>query len=163
MQVDPHYRIPIRAIALVSIVIVLLSLINIGSSIALNAILSLSTLALYVSYLIPIILLVMKRFRGEHINFGPFGLGRFGLWINLYAIVFGVYIVIFLPFPVATPVSAESMNYAGPVFIGLLLIALIDWFVRGRKHYAGPRQEETDMEFEAKEPGVNVTEHPKGS
>ena len=102
-----------------------------------NAILSLSTLALYVSYLIPIILLVMKRLRKEPIAFGPFKLGQYiplaaaasiieltieagraGLWINIYAIVFAIYIVIFLPFPVATPVSAQSMNYAGPVFIG---------------------------------------------
>lgn len=140
----------------------LLSLINIGSSIALNAILSLSTLALYVSYLIPITLLIMKRLRKEPIQFGPWHLGRFGLWINLYALVFGIYIVIFLPFPAATPVDAESMNYAGPVFLGLLLIALIDWFVRGRKHYAGPMQENV-FEADAKEPGVSVTEHPKGS
>ncbi|KAK4546356.1 hypothetical protein LTR36_002033 [Oleoguttula mirabilis] len=161
--VDPHYHIPIRSIALVSVVIVLLSLINIGSSIALNAILSLSTLALYVSYLIPITLLVMKRLRKEPIEFGPWRLGASGLWINLYAIAFGIYIVIFLPFPVATPVNAASMNYAGPVFLGLLLIALIDWFVRGRKHYVGPTQEDIGYEVEAKEPCVSVTAHPKGS
>ena len=80
-----------------------------------NAILSLSTLALYVSYVIPIILLIMKRLRKEHIDFGPFKLGRSGLWINIYAVVFAIYIIIFLPFPAETPVSAESMNYAGPV------------------------------------------------
>ncbi|KAK5133339.1 hypothetical protein LTR08_007864 [Meristemomyces frigidus] len=160
--VEPHYHIPIRAIALVSIIIMLLSLINIGSSIALNAILSLSTLALYVSYLIPIILLVMKRLRKEHIDFGPFKLGRLGLWINLYAIAFAVYIVIFLPFPAATPVTAESMNYAGPVFIGFVLIALIDWFVRGRKYYVGPMQEDTGSDVDTKEANVNITEHPKG-
>ncbi|KAK5123027.1 hypothetical protein LTR85_003593 [Meristemomyces frigidus] len=161
--VDPYYRIPIRSLALVSVVIVLLSLINIGSSIALNAILSLSTLALYISYLIPITLLIIKRLRKDPIDFGPWRLGRFGLWINMYALAFGIYISIFLPFPAATPVNASSMNYAGPVFIGLLLVALIDWFVRGRKHYAGPTHEETGIDFEAKEPGVNVTEHSKGS
>ena len=42
--VNPTYHIPIRSICLVSFVMVLLSLINIGSAVALNAILSLSTL-----------------------------------------------------------------------------------------------------------------------
>jgi len=125
----------------VSTVVILLSLINIGSSIALNVILSLSTLGLYISYIIPIALLAIKRMRKEPIEFGPFHLGRYGLWINLYALVFGIFIVLFLPFPAATPVDATTMNYAGPVFLFLVLVALVDWFVRGRKHYVGPRRE----------------------
>lgn len=99
-----------RSIFLVSVVIMLLSPINIGSSIALNAILSLSTLALYVSYLIPISLLIMKRLRGERLEFGPFSLGRLGIWINGYSTLYGIFIVIFLPFPAATPFTATSMN-----------------------------------------------------
>lgn len=140
----------------------LLSLINIGSSIALNAILSLSTLALYISYLIPISLLVMKRLRSEKIEFGPFTLGRFGIWINCYAIVYEVFIVIFLPFPAATPVSAMTMNYAGPVFLGLVLIALADWIVRGRKFYDGPIRESVSVSDTYRrselEPGVNLVD-----
>ncbi|KAK4958973.1 hypothetical protein LTR10_003772 [Elasticomyces elasticus] len=161
--VDTHYHVPIRSISLVSIVIVLLSLINIGSSIALNAILSLSTLALYISYLIPITLLVLKRLRREKVTFGPFSLGRFGFWINLYALVFGIFIVIFLPFPVATPVNATTMNYAGPVFLGLVLLALVDWVVRGRHYYAGPtREENAGLEQTDDEPDVATRdEHTK--
>lgn len=136
-----------------------------------NAILSLSTLALYISYLIPIALLAIKRVRKEHIDFGPWKLGRFGLWINLYALAFGIFIVIWLPFPAAPEVTASSMNYAGPVFLGLLLIALGDWFIRGRKHYAGPTQEkvlvaESEMTARAtavKQPtAVGVVEETKG-
>jgi amino acid transporter len=127
-------------VLLVSSVIALLSLINIASSAALNAILSLTTLALYVSYLIPISLLVLKRLRKETIDFGPWHLGNFGLAVNIYALVFGIFIIIFLPFPasVAQPLTTESMNYAGPVFLCVLLLALGDWMIRGRKHYVGP-------------------------
>jgi amino acid transporter len=121
-------------------VIALLSLINIASSAALNAILSLTTLALYVSYLIPIGLLAIKRLREERIDFGPWHLGKFGLAINIYALAFGTFIIIFLPFPasVAQPLTMETMNYAGPVFLCVLLLALGDWFVRGRKNYDAP-------------------------
>lgn len=137
-------------------------MINIGSSIALNAILSLSTIALYISYLIPTTLLVLKRIRKEPINFGPFQLGRFGFWINLYAIAFGTFIVIFLPFPAVSNPNATEMNYAGPVFLGLLLIAIVDWFVRGRNRYSGPTREETVTE-ELTEISIGTVERPKGS
>jgi amino acid transporter len=127
-------------VLLVSCVIALLSLINIASSAALNAILSLTTLALYVSYLIPIALLVLKRMRKETIDLGPWHLGKYGMAINIYALAFGIFIAIFLPFPasVAQPLTMETMNYAGPVFLCVLLLALGDWFIRGRKHYDGP-------------------------
>jgi len=131
---------------------VLLSLINIGSSTALNAILSLSTLALYVSYLIPIILLFAKRAKRDAIPFGPFRLGKFGFWINLYAIIYGVFVSIWLPFPGSMPVTATTMNYAGPVFGGLLIIALLDWVFRGRKHYTGPLREVSEDEIKEVEP-----------
>lgn len=145
---NPHYRIPIRAISLVSAVVVLLSLINIGSTTALNAILSISTWALYLSYLIPITLLVIKRLRKQHIGFGPFQLGRFGLWINLYAMIYGVFICIFLPFPPQRPVTAKNMNYASPVLGGCILFGLVDWYVRGRKKFVGPLREIDDNEIQ---------------
>ena len=120
---------------------ILLSLINIGSSTALNAILSLSTWALYISYLIPITLLVIKRIRKEHIGFGPFHLGHFGLWINIYAMIYGVFICIFLPFPPTRPVTAVNMNYASPVFAGVIVFAIGDWYIRGKNRFRGPRRE----------------------
>ena len=146
MQVNPRYRIPIRAISLVTGIIILLSLINIGSSTALNAVVSLSTLALYISYLIPIALLVVKRMRGDNIAFGPFNLGRMGLATNVFALVYGVFIVIFLPFPSVKPVTSVNMNYAGPVFAFVLVFAVCDWVLRGRHTYTGPLREVFDGE-----------------
>ena len=151
-QVDQHYHIPIRSIFLVSFVIVLLSLINIGSTTALYAVLSLSSLALYVSYLIPISLLIIRRLRKQHIELGPFNLGKFGLGINLFAFAFGAFIVIFLPFPGQPNVDAATLNWAGPVFGFLLLVALADWIFRGRLYYNGPRQEITRREEDTKYP-----------
>ncbi|KAF2468871.1 amino acid transporter [Lindgomyces ingoldianus] len=133
-HVDGGHNIPIRAISLVSVVIILLSLINIGSSTALNAILSLSTIALYISYIIPISCLVSMRLRvkntiyssagqaeisEERLVFGPWNLGQWG----------------FLPLTVTT------MNYAGPVFGFVLLFAGMDFIVRGRRNFVGPTRE----------------------
>jgi choline transport protein len=137
-QVSPNHKIPLRALLLTTTITLLLSLINIASTTAFAAILSLSTLALYISYALPIIFLLIKRFRGQPIPFGPFRLGRFGLPINIFAVVYAIYVIIFLPFPPQLPVTASNMNYAGPVMGIVLVFALLDWGVRGRKQFQGP-------------------------
>jgi choline transport protein len=122
-------------------VICLLSLINVGSSTAFNAIISLATVALYVSYLIPIFCLVQKRFSSEIITWGPWTLGRYGVFINIFALCYGIFICIFLPFPSQRPITSMNMNYALTVFAFVVVFAIVDWFLRGRKVYIGPRRE----------------------
>lgn len=139
LQISEKRKIPLRALFLVSSITVLLALINIGSTEAFNAILSLTTLGLYISYLIPLSFLVVKRLRHPgSVTFGPFRLGRWGLPINLFAICYGIYVAIFLPFPSTQPVTWKSMNYAGPVLGFVILFSLVDWAVRGRKQWHGP-------------------------
>lgn len=119
----------------------LLGLINIGSSTAFTAILSLSTLTLYISYIIPIIIFALRKLRHKPIPYGPFRMGPLGLYVNIFAVVYAMFICIFLPFPPEQPVTAKNMNYASPVFAFVLLFSLVDWFVRGRKLYKGPIRE----------------------
>jgi choline transport protein len=143
-HVDSKHHVPYRAIGLVSTTVVLLSLINIGSSTALSAILALTTFSLYLSYLIPIILILIKRFNRSDpnpIKFGPWTLGRLGVWVNIYAVVFGILVCIFVPFPPIVPVTAVNMNYSGPVFGALMVFLIFDWVIRGRKKYEGPLKE----------------------
>jgi len=140
-HIDTKHHVPFRAIGLVSATVVVLSLLNVASTTALTAMFALTNSSLYISYLIPIILLVMKRSRGEPIAFGPWTLGRWGMPVNLFAIVFGVFVCIFVPFPTILPVTAENMNYCGPVFGGLIILLLIDWMIRGRAKFTGPLKE----------------------
>ncbi|OQE29820.1 hypothetical protein PENSTE_c002G06906 [Penicillium steckii] len=137
--VDPTFKIPLRALVLVASCIFALSFIQIGSTAAFNAILSLSTLGLYISYLIPLWLLFLKRFMApQDIPKGTFSLGKLGLPMNLVAILFSTYFVIFLPFPATIPVTGENMNYAGPVLGFVMLFAIGDWIFRGRHKWEGP-------------------------
>ncbi|KAL5338951.1 amino acid/polyamine transporter I [Aspergillus crustosus] len=138
-RVDPTYKIPLRALFLVASILFALSFIQIGSTAAFNAILSLSTLGLYISYLIPLVLLVLKRLTNPRdIPQGTYSLGKLGLPVNVVAILFATYFVIFLPFPPTLPVTAENMNYAGPVLGFVMLFAVGDWVVRGRHKWEGP-------------------------
>ena len=97
-----------------------------------------STIGLYISYLLPILFLTIARLRGDTIRKGPFNLGKFGLPINIFCIIYLVFIILWLPFPPYMPVTAVNMNYGGPV-IGLVIIfAILDWFVWGKRRFVPP-------------------------
>ncbi|KAH7074675.1 amino acid/polyamine transporter I [Paraphoma chrysanthemicola] len=155
--VDPKHKVPSRAVGLVSVVIILLSLINIGSSVALNAILSLSTIALYTSYIIPITCLIFMRIRVKDkvydspagfaeisedcLVFGPWNLGRWGMLINIYGACYATLLLPFMALPTSLPLTKETMNYAGPIFLFVLCFASLDYLIRGRSIFTGPTRE----------------------
>lgn len=132
---------PIRAIVLTTVFLLLIGLINIGSTAAFYAITGLATVALYTSYLIPVVLLVMRRLKGQEIPFGPWHLGRYGLAINLFSIVYSAFISIWMFFPAFIPVTAVNMNYTSVVYGGTFICSAAAWFIYGKKTYDGPVKE----------------------
>jgi choline transport protein len=131
-------KIPTRALGLISVLSCLLALINIGSTTAFFAVLSLSTLSLYISYMLPILFFMIRKIEGRHPTYGPFTLGKWGIPINLIALLYAGYMVVFMSFPTFLPVTSTTMNYAAPVWIGCLIFALGDWFVSGHKRFVVP-------------------------
>ncbi|EXJ93573.1 hypothetical protein A1O1_01965 [Capronia coronata CBS 617.96] len=135
---------PTNSVLAIFISVSLLSLINIGSTTAFNALISLTTLGFYFSYAIPTVLFAMRRFSVENpIRFGPWTMGKFGLAINILSLMFCVFLIIFLPFPPMLPVIGQNMNYASPVFVGVMVIAAVNYFLRARKRFHGPIKEVT--------------------
>ena len=141
-HVDKRTALPLRSIGFCSIVAAIIGLINIGSTVAFNAIVSLSIAGLFTSYLIVIVLLIIKRIKGDTINFGPWTLGRAGLPINILAACFVIISTFFSFFPPATPVTLKTMNWSCLMWGGSTLIGLAYYAVRGRKIYHGPVVEE---------------------
>lgn len=146
-RISRKHKIPVNSLLLVSLVVVLITLLNLIDTAAFMAVLSLSAVALYTSYAIPIILLAVKRvYHPAEIRWGPFCLGRWGLPINLFAIVYSVYVVIFVTFPPILPITATNMNYAAPVLGAVLIFAVLDWGFRGRFVWNGPISKTTRVE-----------------
>jgi choline transport protein len=117
----------------------IICVINIASSVAFNAIVSLTIAGLFISYLIPITLLAIKRITDpSSIPWGPWKLGRFGLLVNIFSVAFLMVSVVFSFFPPLVPVTLESMNWSCLVFSGAVLLGLVFYIVSGRKVYRGP-------------------------
>lgn len=140
-HVDTRSKLPLRSIAFCTVVTALICLINIGSTVAFNALVSLTIAGLFTSYLIPISLLIQKRIRAEDtdIPFGPWKMGRVvGLGVNILSAAYLVISIVFSFFPPATPVTLLTMNWSIVVWGGVLLIGIAWYAIRGRKQYSGP-------------------------
>jgi choline transport protein len=145
--VSPKHRVPIRSVYFTVFLACALNLLNIGNTsyVAFGAITSLSSLALYISYAIAIASIIYVRMSGSALKLGEWNLGRFGFAINVFALVYTLYVIIFLPFPSTLPVTATNMNYCGPVMVAVLTIAVGLWFTGARKNWKGPNL--TILEF----------------
>ena len=137
-HVDKRTALPLRSISFCAIVAAIIGLINIGSTVAFNAIVSLSIAGLFTSYLIAIVLMIIKRIKGDTINFGPWSLGRAGLPVNILSACFVIISTFFSFFPPATPVTLMTMNWSCLMWGGSTLIGLAYYAVLGRKIYHGP-------------------------
>lgn len=129
---------PLNSLALITVVCFALSLIYIGSTTAYNAIISLTAIGLHVSYVLPILFIMLRKIRGPPVAYGPFSLGKWGVPVNMFALVYLVFVIIWMPFPTMLPVTASNMNYAGPILLAIILCGIADWFISGHKRFKFP-------------------------
>ncbi|CAI7637009.1 unnamed protein product [Penicillium viridicatum] len=132
-HVDPVWQVPARALWGQGIVICIVGILYLFANTVLEAILSVSTIALTVSYAMPILaLLITGR---EKLPPGPFKLGRIGPWLNWVSIVYCIITTIFFLFPGGPNPAPSDMNFAIAVFGVMLVIAVAFWFIQGNRTY----------------------------
>jgi choline transport protein len=93
---------------------------------------------LNVSYIPPILFILLRKIRGQHIPYGAFKLGRFGIATNVVALGYLFFVIIWIPFPTELPVTGNNMNYAGPLLGAIIIAALLDWIISGHKRFKIP-------------------------
>jgi len=111
--------------ALLTAFIILLTLIYLGSTIAYNAIVSLQMLAMMFTYMTSIGCLIWRRLYGDPLPTGSWSLGPLGMAINVSALMYCSYLLNFIPFPVAIPVTAVTLNWSSVLFSGFMLVSLV--------------------------------------
>jgi choline transport protein len=137
-RVSPGWNIPLPAVTVSLTISALLSLINIGSSVALNAITSLGAIATLLSYYLTIGCLLYRRLTGPELPSRRWSLGKWGMAINIAALAFLTPLIFFLSWPIFNPVTAVTMNWSSVMLVGTLIIAMTYYVVKGRKEYVGP-------------------------
>ncbi|KAI4192638.1 MAG: hypothetical protein LQ346_004218 [Caloplaca aetnensis] len=137
-QVQPGRAIPLNSILVCFIVTCLLSLINIGSTVAFNAIVSLGAAALLSSYIISISCILLKRCRGEVLRSRRWSLGRWGGPVNLAAVIFLLLFYFFSFWPLFAETTAATMNWSVAIYGAVVVFAVTYYYAYGRHVYDGP-------------------------
>ena len=131
-------HIPLRAVVVSMGITCVVSLINIGSTVALNAIVSLNLVSLLTSYYITIACLILRRLKGDPLPPRRWSLGKYGLAINIVSLLFLTPIYFFAFWPPVTPVEPSSMNWAVVMYVGVIIWSLVYYYIWGKYSYVGP-------------------------
>ncbi|KAK5003125.1 hypothetical protein LTR28_010562 [Elasticomyces elasticus] len=137
-RVHPRWQIPVNSILFTCAFTMAISLINIGSSVAFNAILSLSTVALMATYVISIGCVTLKRYRLEALPPARWSLGRMGMPVNCVALAYACWSFFWSFWPNQAHVTATNFNWACVLFVGLMGIAGALYAFHARHVYEGP-------------------------
>lgn len=143
-HVHSRRQIPVRSVVLVVILQALLGLIYLGNDTAFNAVLSMAAIALYLSYLLPIIYMLLfgrQKFRPS--DYGPFKLGKtLGPILNVLGCIWMSVVIIFSAFPTVMPVTPQNMNYSSVVLGGWLVFGIIYYLVWGKWKFVVPMSDD---------------------
>ncbi|KHN93827.1 Amino acid/polyamine transporter I [Metarhizium album ARSEF 1941] len=139
-HISPRLHIPLNAVAVVVVLQVLLGFIYLGNDTAFSAILSMAIVALYLSYLLPILyMLRYGRWNLQPEQYGRFRLGFVpGIVLNLLSAAWMITVMIFSLFPATLPVTPQNMNYSIVVLGGWIVFGLAYYSVRARHKFQVP-------------------------
>ncbi|EXV05570.1 amino acid permease family protein [Metarhizium robertsii] len=136
--VHPSWHVPVNSVFFTCAFSMAFALINIGSTVAFNAMLSLSTVALMATYVVSVGCVTLKRIRGEQLPRCRWSLGRYGLPINIVALLYSCWSFFWSFWPNSYDVNAENFNWACVLFVALMGLSCILYYVKARHVYEGP-------------------------
>lgn len=138
-RVDNVKEIPANAVLLSCLITMTLSLINIGSTTAFNAIVSLQVVSLMFTYVCSLSCVLYQRIRHpELIPTARWSLGRWGVLINLLGLVYASFSFFWSFWPAYTPTTAEDFNWSVLIFVVVFVACLFAYHFQGRRVYQGP-------------------------
>ncbi|KAF2004153.1 amino acid transporter-like protein [Amniculicola lignicola CBS 123094] len=139
-RVDTRTRLPLYAIGVTCAINVCLSLINIGSTQAFQAFISLLIASYYSAFLIAAGVMLRKRLTGEDktLPWGPFRLGKAGIPVTVVAMLYTIIGTFFSFWPFTPEVDAHIMNYSSLLYGAAMIFSVTFYFLRARKTYKGP-------------------------
>jgi urea carboxylase system permease len=140
-RVNPKTQAPIGPAVLVGVIAALILAINIGQPKIFTVLTSIAVIMIYLAYLMVTGPMLMKRLRGqwpprEVAGEGYFTMGRWGLWVNLVAVVWGLGMALNLAWPRESVYGSPWFNTWGAfVYIAVILGAGLLWYaILGRRH-----------------------------
>ncbi len=135
-RINPKTRTPTNAIWLAAAGALILGLPYLWNSTAYAAVTSIAVIGLYVAYVLPTLLRLM---RGADFQRGPWHLGRWSRPIGIAAVTWVAFISVLFMLPTASPISVKNFNYTVVAVVVVLGFAGVYWLVSARHWFTGPK------------------------
>lgn len=134
-RVSHRTRTPIPAVWLSVGVALLLALPSLYSPTAYAAVTAINVIGITPAYAIPVYLRLRA---GRHFQPGPWHLGAFSRPLGALSVLYVTALTVVFCLPQASPITADSFNYAGVALAMVLLLAWLTWITKGRRDYKVP-------------------------
>jgi len=141
-RVSPRTQTPIVPAVVIGVIAALILVINIGQPKIFTVLTSIAIIMIYLAYLMVTLPLLKKRLQGQWppkdlAAGGYFTMGKWGLPVNIFAVLWGTAMVVNLAWPRAAVYGDPWYNTWGAfVYIGTILGAGLAWYaIKGRRHF----------------------------
>jgi urea carboxylase system permease len=141
-KIDPRHKTPIVPAVLIGAVAVLILVVNIRTPEIFTAVTSVAIIMVYLAYLLVTLPMLISRLRGrwpvpDTSGRRYFSLGRWGLPVNVLAVLWGSLMALNLAWP-RSEVYGDGpwyLRWIAFVFVGIVALAGLLWYrLRGRHH-----------------------------
>ncbi|MGH9068108.1 MAG: amino acid permease [Acidimicrobiales bacterium] len=156
-RINKRTRTPTNAVWFGAVGAFILSVPYLGSATAYAAVTSIAVVGLYVAYVTPVFLRVLK---GKRFEPGPWHLGKWGRPIGIIASAWVVFIFCIFMVPQVFPIKLTNFNYTPVAFLVVLGGAGVWWLVSARKWFTGPKVQGSAEELAAIEAELESLETP---
>ncbi|MFF0034286.1 amino acid permease [Streptomyces avermitilis] len=134
-RVSHRTRTPIAAVWLSVGVALVLALPSLYSPTAYAAVTAINVIGITPAYAIPVYLRLRA---GDRFQAGPWSLGGWSKPLGWISVTYVAVLTVVFCLPQASPVTAQSFNYAGLALAVVLLLAWAMWITKGKRHYKIP-------------------------
>jgi len=135
-RVSDRTRTPIAAVWLSVAVALVLALPSLYSPTAYAAVTAINVIGITPAYVIPVYLRLRA---GNRFRPGPWNLGGWSKPLGWISVVYVAVLTVVFCLPQASPITAQSFNYAGVALTVVLFLAWIMWVTKGRRDYRVPQ------------------------
>ncbi|WP_328858918.1 amino acid permease [Williamsia herbipolensis] len=143
-KVNSRTGTPVNTGIVVSALAIAVLLVNLGQAGVFAAITSVSVVIVYIAYLMVTIPALIHRLRGTSLSFGRpvFDLGRWGILVNVIAVVMGTLLMINIAWPRAEVYDPDGtswfLHYFAIIFVALTLVVGAAAYLRVRNLPGAP-------------------------
>jgi urea carboxylase system permease len=143
-KVHPRYKTPVVPAVLIGVLAIGILLLNLRQPQIFTVLTSIAVIMVYLSYLLVTVPMLISRLRGRYgrAEGGYFSLGRWGLPVNLLAVLWGGGMALNLAWP-----RREVYNFSAPfhwylrwgafVFIGVIALSGLAYYLLVQRHRSG--------------------------